>query len=344
MPDSSGDSGNNGWAKDAENLLGFLLAGFAGIVGFFGLRSDEVTSVLRNYSSRASVIALILLLAILVAIAGIAVPRSHSTSRLRAAAVFLALLSGGAALNYYIPIPIASLPLSDQQVKALVIAAILALLALIALALSFLGPPPVSLAKPDGSGGAGRIHRIREFANRSVPTQFACIFAAVILLAASIYGAMRLETDSQLNTSVDISASLARDTGGLALSVHVSGIKIRTSGYIVLVILGLPISTHVAAGCRVPSMQQQTQCRADPCRYLRTCRVIFVGNVPPDADGNISETVSDGLIPGLYSDLSIRAKVCQALTGCDSAGAYIGRLDIHLPRAAGPPGAHGKAA
>jgi hypothetical protein len=34
--------------KDVQNILGFLIAGFAGILSFIGLRSGEVSAVLRN--------------------------------------------------------------------------------------------------------------------------------------------------------------------------------------------------------------------------------------------------------------------------------------------------------
>src|SRR5215467_1895573 len=42
--------------SDVQNLLGFLLAGFGGVLSFIGLRSTEVTTVLRNNSKQASLI------------------------------------------------------------------------------------------------------------------------------------------------------------------------------------------------------------------------------------------------------------------------------------------------
>ncbi len=40
--------------KDVQNILGFLLAGFGGIISFLGLQSAEVTTVLRNDPAQAS--------------------------------------------------------------------------------------------------------------------------------------------------------------------------------------------------------------------------------------------------------------------------------------------------
>ena len=43
--------------KDVQNNLGFLLAGFGGIISFLGLQSAEVTTVLRNDPGQASMVA-----------------------------------------------------------------------------------------------------------------------------------------------------------------------------------------------------------------------------------------------------------------------------------------------
>jgi VIT1/CCC1 family predicted Fe2+/Mn2+ transporter len=54
--------------KDVQNILGFLLAGFGGIISFLGLQSAEVTTVLRNDPAQASVVAAILTLGMLAAV------------------------------------------------------------------------------------------------------------------------------------------------------------------------------------------------------------------------------------------------------------------------------------
>jgi hypothetical protein len=91
---------------DVQNLLGFLLAGFGAVLSFFGLRSTEVTTVLRNDPAQASLIALMLLLGVLAAVLTIAIDNSSAmrVSWTSAGGVVLALLGFGAFVIYLIPV------------------------------------------------------------------------------------------------------------------------------------------------------------------------------------------------------------------------------------------------
>ena len=105
-PDSSE---NNTQAKnpvgDVQNLLGFLLAGTGAVLSFLGLRSTEVTTVLRNDPAQASLIALMLLLGVLAAVLTIAIDNSSArTPWTSVGGVFLALLGLGAFVIYLIPV------------------------------------------------------------------------------------------------------------------------------------------------------------------------------------------------------------------------------------------------
>src|SRR5215471_16545772 len=81
--------------KDVQNILGFLLAGFAGVLGFIGLRSAEVSTVLRNDLPKATTIAVILFLAAIAAVSGVVISHGRKAPRLLAAVAFLALLGIG---------------------------------------------------------------------------------------------------------------------------------------------------------------------------------------------------------------------------------------------------------
>jgi hypothetical protein len=96
---------NNPW-NGVENLLGFLLAGFGAVLSFLGLRSTEVTTVLRNYPSQASLIAFLLLLGVLAAVLTVAIDRDpdREISWTIAAATILALFGVGAFVIYAIPV------------------------------------------------------------------------------------------------------------------------------------------------------------------------------------------------------------------------------------------------
>jgi hypothetical protein len=100
------NSGNQNSLGDVTNVLGFLLAGFGAVLSFFGLRSSEVTTVLRNDPGQASFIALFLLLGVLAAVLTVA---TKSASARNAplpltAGVIVALFGMGTLVVHYIPI------------------------------------------------------------------------------------------------------------------------------------------------------------------------------------------------------------------------------------------------
>jgi hypothetical protein len=92
--------------SDVQNWLGFLLAGFGAILSFLGLRSTEVTTVLRNDPAQASLIALMLLLGVLTAVLIVAIDNADAkkVSWTSAAGLVVVLLGIGAFVIYAIPV------------------------------------------------------------------------------------------------------------------------------------------------------------------------------------------------------------------------------------------------
>jgi hypothetical protein len=177
----------------------------------------------------------------------------------------------------------------------------------------------------------------------------------VILLSTSVYGAMRLEANSQLTSSVQISANIARKAPHTTLSVHVTGFKIRTIGYVDITVFGLLSKVPLVSKCHrlasgrsartagpssspsptTPPPVTYVHCIEDPCSYLPSqCQMIFGAIFPPNASGNINETMNDGLVPGKYQDISVIAQICQSQKGCGPAagGPPASHLDIRLSR------------
>ena len=91
---------------NVQNLLGFLLVGFGAVLSFIGLRSNEVTTVLRNDPGQASVIALILLLGVLAAALTVAIDdgEAKNVSWASVVGVAMVLLGVGALVIYSIPV------------------------------------------------------------------------------------------------------------------------------------------------------------------------------------------------------------------------------------------------
>jgi predicted membrane channel-forming protein YqfA (hemolysin III family) len=114
---------------DIQNILGFLIAGFAGVLGFLELRSTEVSTVLRNDSSKASLIALILLLAVLTAVVSVAVPGYKKVPLPQVVALFLLLLGVGALV--IVAIPIGTEHWAVLRIVSLVVGALLVVIAVV---------------------------------------------------------------------------------------------------------------------------------------------------------------------------------------------------------------------
>lgn len=308
-------NGNNGngapeppsFFGDAQNAMGFLLAGAAGVLGFLGLRSDELTTILRNDTRQATLVAFVLLLSVLAAAIGVAVPAEHKVSRLSTAGAFLVLLAVGAIVIYKIPVQVSTTP--DSSKESLYYFYGLAAVGTILLGASFL------VAR-----------------EQFVYTQFIAIMASIILLATSLYGGMRLETNSQLSSVVQISASIGKSGSGDNLSIHVTASKIREVGYIGINVMGLPTGIPFTTMCRTIKIpDDNAACTEDPCYYLtKDCVVILGATVPPDPDGDVDETLSDAIIPGQFQDITVKASVCQTQKGCSSLGSNASRVDLHL--------------
>lgn len=167
---------------------------------------------------------------------------------------------------------------------------------------------------------------------RPVSWQLVLIIASVILIACSMYGAIRLETASQLNSDVQLGAQVTKSASDTALSVHVTASKVRNIGYIGIYVLGLPSTVHMADVCsRFTTLIHRGRCTDIPCAYLgNSCEHVMDGTVTPDAAGDINETLTASLITGKFQDIYVQAVVCSSEGVCQKVSQAGSRLDIHL--------------
>ena len=136
---SQTDSQQKNPFSDVQNWLGFLLAGFGAVLSFLGLRSTEVTTVLRNDPAQASLIALVLLLGVLTAVLIVAIDNADAkkVSWTSAAGVVVVLLGIGAFVIYAIPVG------TSVGLLSLVLGSILVPLGIIILLISIITPRKV---------------------------------------------------------------------------------------------------------------------------------------------------------------------------------------------------------
>jgi hypothetical protein len=311
--DGNGTNGPNP-LKDVQNILGFLLAGFAGILSFLGLRSGEVSAVLRNPDTEASAsfIVLILFLAVLAAVYGVAVSGDKKIPMLWAPPIAIALL-GVVSLAIY------ATPTNGSYGVYRTISLVIAYILLITAAVTSLA---YSASK--------KLRSSVPLKSREVQRQLLSIMVSVALLGISIYGAMRLEAYSQRMASVQISASIAKMASDETLTAHVTGAKLQNIRYVGIAIFGLPGNAHPIKFCRTHEHKRYTNCVEEPCRYLPgTCQLIYGAAVPANANGGLNYTLNDGLVPGNYQEVRIQAEVCQQRIGCIGSEP-ISFLDIHL--------------
>lgn len=306
---------------DVQNILGFLLAGFGGIISFLGLRSTEVTTVLRNDPGPASLVAAVLLVGVLAAVLTVVIDSGTTQNASWADAVGIACLLIGLAGFIIFAIPASASPSQLSEVLAPTFGA----LGIAVLGGSFwvkakrmrdarggaYGMPPTVhggsvWVKAKRSTARGGGHGIR-------PT-IIFLMVGVTLIALSAYGAMRLETASQRSSSAQVAATL--NGSGSALTVHVTASKVEGGGYIWIAVEGLPADPPMAIACDgIDStlLPNQATCEEDPCgpnRLQASCVWLMDGSIAPDASGDVDDTVNLPIPPGKFQDLDIRASVC----------------------------------
>jgi hypothetical protein len=280
---------------DVQNILGFLLAGFGGIISFLGLRSTEVTTVLRNDPGPASLVAAVLLVGVLAAVLTVVIDSGTTQNASWADAVGIACLLIGLAGFIIFAIPASASPSQLSEVLAPTFGA---------LGIAVLGGSFWVKAKRSTARGGG--HGIR-------PT-IIFLMVGVTLIALSAYGAMRLETASQRSSSAQVAATL--NGSGSALTVHVTASKVEGGGYIWIAVEGLPADPPMAIACDgIDStlLPNQATCEEDPCgpnRLQASCVWLMDGSIAPDASGDVDDTVNLPIPPGKFQDLDIRASVC----------------------------------
>lgn len=294
----SGDKDKNPFS-DVQNILGFLLAGFGGIISFLGLRSTEVTTVLRNDPGPASLIAATLLAGVLAAVLTVVIHSDTPTKASWEHAIGTAFILVALAAFTIYEIPASARPSVVSEI---------------------LGPT---------LGILGIVILVSGFwvSAKTIRPTIILLTAGVTLIGISAYGAMRLETASQRSASAQVAATL--NSSGSALTVHMTASKVEGGGYIWISVEGLPAKPPIndaCAGIDSTLAANQATCEQDPCgphRLQGTCVYLMDGSIAPDASGAVDNTINLPITPGEFQAIDIRASVCTS----SSCGGPIQNID-----------------
>lgn len=287
---------------DMRNLLGFLLAGFGALLSFLGVRSSEVSTILRNDSVQASVVVVILLFGVLAAVSAIIIDSEKNKKKLPLASVVemgIILLGLGALVIFAIPIGRNPFTISGW------ISLVIGCLSVFAGTLALVGSPPSWVEQ-----GVGLIDVL--------------ILASVLFTAIAAYGAIRLESKSQLSFSSQVGASFTIDGPRTTVSLDIAATKIPQTDWVFIDVYGLPVGISMASSCAgVTQPKGIAPCTTDPCLYftrqryasLAQCAVLLNGSIVPNATGDVNETLSVPFLTANYQDIDVRAEVCSP-EGC----------------------------
>lgn len=245
---------------DLAKYLGILITGFIGALNFVGLKSDEIASVLRNESVAPSVVALVLLLAIMASVAATIQSGSNREITMRSfLASALCALAGALAFVASTPIPRTT---SRSETYATWFLCGLTCIAGIWVARGKHRRNPLRM-------GATR-KAIFGFGNM-ISLQHALLVMAVILTSMAVYFSLRLETASQVGTSSPGLSGIITSNGGdgmSTLALAVTGDRLRNSDHIAVQVFGISRTADLDSACKDVPYNSNPPCKDGPCDYL----------------------------------------------------------------------------
>ncbi|MFD5861698.1 hypothetical protein [Streptomyces chartreusis] len=258
--------------SDVGNLLGLLLAGFAGAVNLVGLRNAELTTILRNQGILVGLASILLLGALICAISSIFAGRSRRVHLWIACATISFLLAIAAFAIYAVRIPKTANWARGWILGGGLFLAALAITGIIAWIIRRPRKPAISL-------------------------QFTLLIASAILFSSATATAVRVEARNQATTSfpqLETSTDFKGDIG--VVSAKVSATKMRDYEYVALTFYGFP---------RGSSTKEDYPC-PDECKFLAD---IYIN---PDSFGNIERRAFKFPFSRFrYQRISVGASVCE---------------------------------
>jgi hypothetical protein len=330
------DDGTGARLSDARNLLGLVVAGFAGVLNFIGLKSAEVGVVLRNEPSRVSIVGILLLLGVVTAALSIFVAASHSVYPGWMIGFAVLAVSAFPAVIWAIPSPFPGQGGEDN--------------AAFWVAVACWGAAAVLLGwsawwAPAHHGEAERPKRdsLQDNYSDLFNLQALLLAVALILTSAAAYGALRMETISQNSPLAQVGDSLTINGSQDDLTISISASKMSDLEWLGVDVRAAPRSWHIETMCGEIKQTRGALCAEDPCYYFRqlqrACIQLSEDVLPPDASGTVQRNVVVPFSPQQFQHVQITAVVCEPKTSkkyppgsCQPlADAVNSRLDVAVP-------------
>jgi hypothetical protein len=314
-----------------KGAVSLVVAGFAAVISFVGLKGVELTAVLRNQEIFVSLMGLCLLLAVVTAIVSIFVPiifaKGRTLNHGQELFCVLVLIAIGPLIIVITPISLATK--TSERWDAVCVF-------LLILSAAF-----VILYFGSSGGKEGGWHR-----SKASVDQFFVFLVIVSLLFTSlgIYMALRVEARSQISTGASLQATLAdasatnSSPGDDTLVITISSSKLPTEDYVAVLVTGLPRAIAPKEACmKVKDIPTQEPCVREPCSYESIhmmCDSIASWVDPPDATGDVNRQIKLPLQPAIYGRIHIQDTVCERATrtsACDFSLAPSSHLDLAVP-------------
>jgi hypothetical protein len=327
--------GTDARLNDARNLLGLVVAGFAGVLNFIGLKSAEVGVVLRNEPSRVSIVGILLLLGVVTAALSIFVTASHSVYPGWMIGFAVLAVSAFPAVIWAIPSPFPGQGGDDNTAFWVAVACWGAAVVLVGWSAGW--------AIAHRGGTRPKPGSLQDKYSDLFNLQALLLAVALILTSAAAYGALRMETISQSSPLAQVGDSLTINGSQDDLTISISASKMSDLEWLGVDVRAAPRSWHIETMCGEIKQSRGVLCSQDPCYYFRQlkreCIQLSEDVLPPDAAGTVQRNVVVPFSPQQFQHVQITAVVCEPKTGKNIppgscrplVDAVNSRLDVAVP-------------
>ena len=319
------------FVETAQSLLGFLIAGFAAVLSFIGIKSSELASILRNEEPFIGIVALAFLLSILSAILSIF---NSKSARIKSNQ------GNGRAAQGYPKWP-------SNQFAVFTLLLLFALVAILpaAIRIPFVTSPAQIITSVIASGllvsasivAAPYPGWTTTWGKKPFDLQLYFILVSILFLTIAAYGALRLESASQASPFAQLDGSVtAVNNNDAVLSLWVASAKVPAPDRVDITVTGLPRAVNIGTLCNgIKTPLQSFSCVADPCSYRPSaCNSLVGWTVPPNETGAVEETLVFPFSPSYYQRLHIEDQLCErasATLQCASLPPGGTHLDVAIP-------------